>query len=91
MVAAYSEINLTIAANEQVPSVIRRGLNDTEMGEDEQMQFFTLLGQFLTTWSVMYDLYAEGQLPETQWVVIRKDIISAFTTPGGRRFFSPGP
>ena len=44
------------------------------------MQFVALLGQFLNTWGVMYDLHQEGQLPESQWIVVRTDILASLTT-----------
>lgn len=54
---------------------------------DEYIQFFALLGQFLNTWSVLYDLHADGMLPENQWTMVRKDIITMMSEPGGREFW----
>lgn len=51
------------------------------------MQFVALLGQFLNTWGVMYDLHQEGQLPESQWIVVRTDILASLTTKGGLQFW----
>ena len=57
------------------------------MVEGERLQFIVMLGQFLNTWGVMYDLHHEGQLPESQWVVVRTDIHASFSTEGGKRFW----
>ena len=51
------------------------------------MQFFALTGQFLNTWSVLFDLHKDGLLPENQWTMVRKDIITMISEPGGRAFW----
>ena len=51
------------------------------------MQFFALIGQFLNTWSVLFDLHEDGLLPENQWTMVRKDIIVMMAEPGGRDFW----
>lgn len=65
----------------------RRGFKGLELDEDENYQFFALVGQFLNTWSALYDLHQEGLLPENQWTMIRKDIITLSTEAGGRSFW----
>jgi len=84
---AYGQLNLTVAENKNLASVFRRGMQGLDLDEDEAIQYFVLLGQFLNTWSVLFDLHAEGHLPSTQWIVIRKDIITMLSTPGGRAFW----
>ena len=86
-IEAYSDMNTSISNNRELASVFRRGFAGEELDEDERMQFFTLVGQFLNTWSVLFDLHREGLLPENQWVMVRKDIISLFSEPGGRAFW----
>ena len=80
-------MNIAAATNKQLASVFRRGLQDMELDDDEAIQFFAFMGQFLNTWSVLFDLHAEGHLPDTQWTVIKKDIISLLTPPGGKSFW----
>lgn len=46
-----------------------------------------VVGQFLNTWSVLYDLHREGPLPDNQWTMVRKDIITLMTESGGRSFW----
>ncbi len=58
-----------------------------ELDDDEAIQFFAFMGQFLNTWTVLFDLHVEHQLPVTQWTVVRKDIITLLSTPGGRAFW----
>lgn len=80
-------MNIAAATDKQLASIFRRGLQDLELDDDEAIQFFAFMGQFLNTWSVLFDLHAEGHLPDTQWTVIKKDIISMLTPPGGRSFW----
>jgi hypothetical protein len=84
---AYGLANATIAASKESASVFQRGLEGKELVEGERMQFVALLGQFLNTWGVMYDLHQEGQLPESQWIVVRTDILASLTTTGGLQFW----
>jgi hypothetical protein len=58
-----------------------------ELDEDEAIQFFVCIGQYLNTWSVLFDLHEERHLPDSQWTVIRKDIITMLSTPGCRAFW----
>ena len=75
------------SGNKAVASVFRRGIKGLDLDEDEYIQFFALLGQFLNTWSVLYDLHERGMLPENQWNMVRKDIITMMSEPGGREFW----
>ena len=84
---SYGQLNLTVAEDRDLASVFRRGLQGLDLDEDEAIQYFALMGQFLNTWSVLFDLRVERHLPETQWTVIRKDIIALLSTPGGRAFW----
>ena len=52
------------------------------------MQFIVLTGQFFNTWAVMFDLYREGQLPESQWKVVTTDLKAILNTPGGLALWS---
>ena len=74
-------------AIEEVASLFRRGFKGEQLDEDEHYQFFALIGQFLNTWSALYDLHREGLLPENQWTMVRKDIITLMTEAGGRAFW----
>ena len=84
---AYGMANATIANSKEAARVFHRGLEGEELSEGEQMQFIVMVGQFLNTWGVMYDLHQEGQLPDSQWIVVRTDLLALFTTPGGNRFW----
>ncbi len=84
---AYGRANATIGGSQDSASVFHRGLNGDDLNEGERMQFIVLIGQFSNTWSVMYDLHQEGQLPENQWALVSSDIHAALTTPGGRSFW----
>jgi len=84
---AYGQMNLTVAQNKDLASLFRRGVQGLELDEDEAVQYLAFLGQFLNTWSVLFDLHVERHLPDSQWIVIKKDIITMLSTPGGRAFW----
>jgi hypothetical protein len=84
---AYGQMNTSISSDKQVASIFRRGFKGSELDDDEHYQFFALIGQFLNTWSALYDLHQEGLLPENQWTMVRKDIITMLAEPGGRSFW----
>ncbi len=86
-IEAYGEMNVSISTNREVASVFRRGFSGDDLDDDERMQFFALIGQFLNTWSVLFDLHEDGLLPENQWTMVRKDIIAMINEPGGRAFW----
>ena len=81
-------MNLTVAQNKDLASLFRRGVQGLELDEDEAVQYLAFLGQFLNTWSVLFDLHVERHLPDSQWIVIKKDIITMLSTPGGRAFWN---
>ena len=83
-IEAYGEMNTSISNSKELASIFRRGFAGEELDEDENIQFFALLGQFLNTWSVLFDLHQDGLLPENQWTMVRKDIITMISEPGGR-------
>ena len=84
---AYGAGNATIASSTEASSVFHRGLTNGELSDAEKVQFTVLVGTFLNIWSVMYDLHQEGQLPESQWIVVRTDIHSMFGSGGGLKFW----
>jgi len=86
-IEAYGHMNASITENKKVASVFRRGLKGDDLDEDEGIQFFALLGQFLNTWSTLFDLHVDGLLPENQWMMVRKDIITMLSEPGGKEFW----
>ena len=85
---AYGQANTAISGTKQTASLFRRGLSDELKDDDEKMQFIVMLGQFLNTWSVMYDLHEEGQLPRNQWELVSSDLHAAFGTVGGGKFWN---
>ena len=80
-------MNTSITNNKKVASIFRRGFNGETLDPDEYVQFFALIGQFINTWSVLFDLHEDGLLPENQWTMVRKDIITMMSEPGGREFW----
>jgi len=86
-IEAYGHMNTTITGSKEVASVFRRGLKGLDLDEDEGLQFFALIGQFLNTWSALFDLHKEGLLPDNQWTMVRLDIITMLSEKGGREFW----
>ena len=90
-VDAVAQINMIIAQNTKTASIWRRGLvSIQQLSEDEQMQFFMFLGQYSNLWSVMHQLYEDNVLPETQWIIVRNDIVSILGSDGGQYFWKSG-
>mgnify|MGYP001825533351 FL=1 len=80
---AYGLANAAVGEDKHSAGVFSRGLRGAELDEGERMQFIVLAGQFFNTWGVMFDLHNEGQLPESQWKVVRTDMKGVLQTPGG--------
>ena len=80
---AYGLANASIGEDKHSADVFSRGIRGAELDEGERMQFIVLLGQFFNTWGVMFDLHQEGQLPDSQWKVVRTDMKAILQTPGG--------
>ena len=90
-VDAMSEINTVIAQSKETASVWRRGLESIEcLDEDERMQFLMLVGQYANLWSVMHQLHLDRLLPETQWFIVRNDMVSILKSNGGQYFWKMG-
>jgi len=86
-IEAYGHMNATITGSKEVASIFRRGMKGQDLDEDEGIQFFALLGQFLNAWSALYDLHEDGLLPDNQWTMVRLDIITMLSEKGGREFW----
>lgn len=90
-VDAMAEINMVIAHDKSTASVWRRGLQSADaLDDDETMQFFMLVGQYANAWAVMYQLHQDRMLPEDQWTIVRNDLSSILSSPGGRHFWQAG-
>ncbi len=85
---AYGQAATAISETKEASAVYRKGLSNELSDADEEMQFIVLIGQFMNTWSVMFDLHLEGQLPDNQWHLVNTDILSVFSTPGGQIFWA---
>ncbi|MEX0645271.1 MAG: hypothetical protein WD076_08170 [Parvularculaceae bacterium] len=87
-VEATGQINAVMAGDKSAASVFRRGISDyASLDEDERWQFLIIIGQHLQIHSVMFELYEDGLLPETQWHNVRKDILSIVRSDGGKRIW----
>lgn len=85
---AYGDVQTALLQTKEVASVFRRGLEGEISDPDEEMQFIIALAQYVNTWSVLFDLHEEGELPDNQWVPISRDIHATLATPGGRKFWA---
>jgi hypothetical protein len=87
-VEATGQMNAAIAQEKQAASVFRRGLEDyAALDADERMQFLAFVGQHMQIHSVMFELYEDGLLTESQWHNVRKDILSLARSDGGKRIW----
>ena len=90
-VDAMAQINVGIGHSKQTASVWRRGLESIEsLDEDERMQFFMFVGQYANSWAVMYQLHQDRMLPDTQWQIVRNDMVSILSSDGGKSFWESG-
>ncbi len=90
-VEAMADINTTIGQSKETASVWRRGLESVEnLDQDERMQFFMFAGQYANSWAVMHQLHEDGMLPETQWLIVRNDVVSILSSGGGKAFWESG-
>jgi len=87
-VEATGQINAVMAGDKSAASVFRRGISDyASLDEDERWQFLVFIGQHMQIHSVMFELYEDGLLPETQWHNVRKDILTIVRSDGGKRIW----
>ena len=84
---SYGQLHASLIESKHASSVYRRGLSAEGLDPDEELQFLFILGQWINTWSVMYELHKEGQLPEGQWFIARADLLSTLSTKGGREYW----
>ncbi len=87
-VEATGQINAAMAGDTRAASVFGRGIGNYEsLNEDERWQFLIIIGQHMQIHSVMYELFQDGLLPETQWTNVCKDILSVVRSDGGKRIW----
>ncbi len=88
-VEATGHQNGILAGDKNAASVFRRGLDDIDsLDPDERFQFMIFVGQYLQIYSVMFELYQDKLLPESQWFNVKKDIVSVVATPGGKHIWA---
>lgn len=85
---AYGQANSIVGASKESAHVFYKGLEGADMDVAEQTQFIVMVGQFLNTWTVMYDLHQAKQLPDSQWIVVKTDILVCFSSKGGYDFWN---
>ena len=85
---AYGQANATVAASKESALVFYDGLEGNDMDVAEKTQFTVMIGQFLNTWTVMFDLHQSKQLPESQWIVVKTDLLVCFSSKGGYDFWT---
>ncbi len=84
---SYGQLHASLIENKPATSVYRRGLNGEDLDDDEELQFLFILGQWINTWSVMFELHRDGQLPDGQWFIVKADLLSTLNTKGGREYW----
>ena len=90
-VQATSDINMTIAQDQKLAALWRRGLQSPDkLNEDETMQLWMLIGQYCNAWMVMHQLHLDGLLAENQWFVVKNDVSAIICSVGGQAFWRIG-
>jgi len=86
-VEATGMMNAAVVGSPQSVSVFRRGLGGETLDADEALQFTMMTGQYFQIYSVMFELWTDKLLPDSQWYAVRKDLVTVMASPGGRRIW----
>jgi hypothetical protein len=86
-VEATGMMNAAVVSGLQPASTFRRGLAGEALDADESMQFLIMTGQYFQIYSVMFELWTDKLLPDSQWHAVRKDLVTLMASPGGRRIW----
>lgn len=88
-VEATGQMNTVAVSNRQVASVFGRGMKDYDrLNEDEKLQFLIFVGHYFQIYSTMFELHADGLLPDSQWHHVQKDILALLKGSGGKKVWN---
>ena len=87
MMAGITDINLVVAGNPEVASILNRGSRDPRSLDDEEAYRYTFLMRcWANQWLKQLRLYEQGTLAERDWEKLAQEAAQALATPGGKMF-----
>ncbi len=87
MMAGITDINLVVAGNPEVASIVERGGRDPRsLDVDDALRYAFLLRCWANQWWKQLRLYEQGALDERDWEKLAQEAAQFFATPGGKMF-----
>ena len=83
----FNDINVVVASNAALASVLDRGCQSPEsMNAEEVVQFNFLLRCYANQWWKLFKLYERGSLPVEEWAIFAREAAQFFNQPGCKPF-----
>ena len=83
----FNDINVVVAGNPALASVLDRGCqNPDSLTDEEVVQFNSLLRCYSNQWWKLFKLYERGSLPEAEWSIFAKEAAQFLDQPGCKPF-----
>ena len=83
----FNDINIVVASNPALASVLDRGCqNPDSLSAEEVVQFNFLLRCYSNQWWKLFKLYERGSLPAAEWGIFAKEAAQFLEQPGCKPF-----
>ena len=83
----FNDINIVVAGNPALASVLDRGCqNPDSLNSEEIVQFNFLLRCYTNQWWKLFKLYERGSLPASEWSIFAKEAAQFLEQPGCKPF-----
>ena len=83
----FNDINIVVAGNPALASVLDRGCqNPDSLSTEEVVQFNFLLRCYSNQWWKLFKLYERGSLPVTEWSIFAKEAAQFLEQPECKPF-----
>ena len=83
----FNDINIVVAGNPALASVLDRGCqNPDSLNTEEVVQFNFLLRCYTNQWWKLFKLYERGSLPAAEWSIFAKEAAQFLEQPGCKPF-----
>ena len=83
----FNDINIVVAGNPALASVLDRGCqNPDSLNNEEVVQFNFLLRCYSNQWWKLFKLYERGSLPAAEWSIFAKEAAQFLEQPGCKPF-----
>ena len=83
----FNDINIVVAGNPALASVLDRGCqNPDSLNTEEVVQFNFLLRCYSNQWWKLFKLYERGSLPAAEWSIFAKEAAQFLDQPGCKPF-----